>query len=159
VAVVTATPPFAAPSDVEAIWRPLSDAETVQAAGLLGEASQVVLEIPQVAARVSAGLVSDATLRSVVVRMVLRVLLNPQRLSQFSNTVDDVSRSGTFESGLVPAGELVVSPGEFDRLMGRVGLAGAFSVLQPALLVVPDVDFGFPPGADLNKLYLLDPTD
>jgi hypothetical protein len=156
---VTATAPFAAPSDVEAIWRPLSDAETVQAVGLLNEASGLVLEIPQVAARVTAGLVPDATLKSVVVRMVLRVLLNPRRLSQFSDTVDDVSRSGTFEAGLVPAGELVVSPGELDRLMGRVGLAGAFTVLQPALLVPPDVDLGFPRGADLNKLYLLDPTD
>lgn len=156
---MTATPPFAAPSDVEAIWRPLSDAETVQAAGLLNEASNVILEIPQVASRVTAGLVSDATLRSVVVRMVLRVLLNPQRLSQFSNTVDDVSRSGTFEAGLVPAGELVVSPNEFDRLMGRVGLAGAFTISQPWLAVPPDYDFGFPPNSDLSKLYLLDPTE
>lgn len=156
---MTATPPFASPADVEAVWRPLTDAEVAQAAGLLDEASQVVLEIPQVAARITASLVADVTLKSVVVRMVLRVLLNPQRLSQFSNTVDDVSRSGTYESGLVPAGELVVSPNELDRLMGRVGLAGAFSVLQPALLVPPVYDFGFPQGVDLNKLYLLDPTD
>lgn len=156
---MTASAPFAAPSDVEAIWRPLSDAETVQAAGLLIEASQVVLEIPQVAARVVAGLVADVTLKSVTARMALRVLLNPQRLSQFSNTVDDVSRSGTYEAGLVPSGELMVSPYEFDRLMGRVGLAGAFTVSQPWLAVPPVYDFGFPPGSDLSKLYLLDPTD
>lgn len=156
---MTAVPPFASPSDVEAIWRPLSDAETVQAAGLLSEASQVILEIPQVAARVVAGLVADVTLKSVTARMALRVLLNPMRLSQFSNTVDDVSRSGTYEAGVVPSGELMVTPYEFDRLMGRVGLGAAFSVLQPALLVPPDVDFGFPQGTDLNKLYLLDPSD
>jgi hypothetical protein len=144
---------------VEAIWRPLSDAETVQAAGLLSEASSIVLEIPAVASRVTAGLVPDATLKSVVVRMVLRVLLNPQRLTQFSTTVDDVSRSGTYEAGLVPAGELVVSPNELDRLMGRVALAGAFTVSQPWTLVPPTYDFGFPLGVDLNKLYLLDPTD
>lgn len=156
---MTAVPPFASPSDVEAIWRPLTDAETVQAAGLLNEASQVILEIPQVAARVVAGLVADVTLRSVTARMALRVLLNPMRLTQFSNTVDDVSRSGTYEAGVVPSGELMVTPNELDRLMGRVGLAPAFSVLQPWLQVPPDVDFGFPQGTDLNKLYLLDPSD
>lgn len=156
---MTAVPPFAGPSDVEAIWRPLSDDESGRAANLLVEASGIVLEIPAVAARVTAGLVADATLKSVVSRMVVRVMLNPRRLSQFSDTVDDVSRSGTFESGLVPAGELAVSPGELDRLLGRVAAAGAFTVLQPWALVPPVYDVGFPQGTDYYKLFLLDPTD
>lgn len=151
--------PFADVSDVVTIWRPLSDTETVQASGLLAEASQVILEIPAVAARVTAGLVADATLRSVCAGMVVRVMLNPQRLSQFSTTVDDVSKSGTYESGLVPAGELAVSPNELDRLLGRVALAAAFTVAQPWLSVPPVYDFGFPQSADYAKLYLLDPTD
>ena len=157
---MTASPPFADPSDVEAVWRPLTSDELSRAANLLDEASQIIMEIPMVAARITAGLVADATLKSVAVRMVVRVLLNPQRLSQFSVTVEDVTRSGTYESGLVPAGELVVSPGELDRLLGRVGAAGAFTVVDPDLLVVPDVDpNGFPPNTDLLGLYLLDPTD
>lgn len=159
--MLTASPPFAGPSDVEAVWRTLTDDETVRAMPLLSEASLVILEISAVAARVSAGLVADATLRSVCARMVARVLLNPQRLSQFATTVDDVSRSGTYESGLVPSGELVVSPGELDRLLGRVAAPGAFTVFSPWALVPPvyDSGFGFPQGTDYAKLFLLDPTD
>jgi hypothetical protein len=157
--MTTPVPPFADPSDVVAIWRALSDDEYLRAAVLLDEASQVILEIAPVAARVTAGLVADATLRSVCSRMVLRVMLNPQRLSQFSVTVEDVTKSGTYESGMVPAGELTVTPNELDRLMGRVGAATAFTVMHPDLLVAPVDDNGFPPTADFLKLYLLDPTD
>lgn len=152
-------PPFADPSDVAAIWRPLSSDEWDRAASLLDEASQVILEIAQVAARISAGLVADATLRSVASRMVVRVMLNPQRLSQFSTTVEDVTKSGTFESGLVPAGELAPSPFELDRLLGRVAAGQAFTVVHPDLLVASDDTNGFPQGSDWNKLYLLDPTE
>jgi hypothetical protein len=132
----------------------------VVAAGLLGEASQVMLEAVGVAERVAAGAVADATLRSVCVRMVVRVLLNPLRLRQFSDSVDDVSRSGTFEPGLVPVGELVLTANEVDRLLGQVAVPGAFSAVQPWLLVPPSVDPAFPPGVDeqWNKIYLLDPS-
>ena len=157
---MTSSARFADPADVEAIWRTLTSDETTRAAALLDEASQIITEIPAVAARITAGLVADATLRSVCARMVVRVMLNPQRLTQFSVTVEDVSRSGTYESGLVPAGELAVSPSELDRLLGRVAAAAAFSVLQPWLSVAPSDDSdGFPSGSDYAKLFLLDPTD
>jgi hypothetical protein len=137
----------------------LTDDETPKVAALLGEASQIILEVYGIPERIAAGLLTDGTLRSVTTRMVLRVLLNPQRLSQFAVSVEDVSRSGTYESGSTPAGELALTPAELERLWGIVGLPGAFSVLQPPLLVPPVDENGFPAMADYNKLWLLDPTD
>jgi hypothetical protein len=138
----------------------LSNDEADRAAALLWEASNLILEIPAVAARVTAGLVADTTLQSVCVRMVIRVMLNPQRLTQFSVTVEDVTKSGTYEAGSVPAGELAVSPGELDRLMGRVGAAAAFTAINPDLLVsATDDTGGYPPNTALLPLYLLDPTN
>lgn len=135
---MVATAPFADPGDVEAIWRPLSDAETIVAVGHLRNASQMLLEIPAVAARVVAGTLTAETLRSVCAYMVQRVMLNPERLKQFSISVDDGSRSGTYGDSAV-AGELTVTPGELARLLGRVNAAGAFTVVQPWLLE-PAVD-------------------
>ena len=158
---MVAAPPFAAPSDVAALWRALSDDETVKAATLLDEASQVILEVFGVPSRIASGLLMDGTLRSVCARMVVRVMLNPQRLSQFAVSVEDVSRSGTYESGAVPIGELMITPNELDRLWGLVGLPGAFSALQPWLAVPPvqdpNIPWGFVDQLD-SSIYLLDPS-
>lgn len=128
--------PFAAPGDLEAIWRPLTDAETVVAAGLLDAASQVIVEIPAVAVRILAGTVADATLRFVCAQMVQRVMLNPERLKQYTVTSDDSTESGVYADAVL-TGELMISASEMDRLLGRIPVGaqpGAFSVLQPWLL-------------------------
>lgn len=133
---MVATAPFADPADVQAVWRPLSDDETVVAAGLLAAASQLIVEIPAVAVRILAGTVADATLRYVCAQMVLRVMLNPERLKQYTVTVDDSTQSGVYTDAVV-SGELMISPPEMDRLLGRIPVGaqpGAFSVVQPWLL-------------------------
>lgn len=126
--------PFADVQDVAAIWRPLSDAETVLAASWISEASQQVRdEVPDVDGldvdeRVAAGVLSAATVRSVVARMVLRVLKNPEGARQRSQTVDDYSESITVD-GSLSSGEMFISPREMARLLGsRGGSVSAFSV-------------------------------
>ena len=158
--VMAVSAPFAALSDL-ASWRTLTGDEFSRVEGLLDEASQVILEVFGVPERIAAGLLVESTLRSVCVQMVLRVLVNPQRLTQFSVSVEDVSRSGTYESPGVPAGVLAVTPGEVDRLLGQVELPGAFTAMPPALLVPSAQDAEFPTGLDTQwtKIYLLDPSN
>lgn len=134
---MVATAPFASPADVARIWRPLTDDETIVAMGLLGAASQLIMEIPAVAVRILADTVADATLRYVCAQMVQRVMLNPDRLKQYTVAVDDSTQSGVYADAVV-SGELTITPTEMDRLLGRIPVGaqpGAFSVLPPWLLV------------------------
>ena len=122
------TPPFADPIDVAGIWRPLTDAEVPVAINLIADASQMLLEYPGVAVRNTAGLIAPATLRDVCKRMVRRAMQNPEGLRQYSLTVDDATKSGTFENP--GGGFLFVEPDELARLLGQMGSdsTGAFSI-------------------------------
>jgi hypothetical protein len=132
--------PFADVQDVQAIWRPLSDDESVLVAAWIIEASQQVRdEVPDVGgldvdervalAADAAHYLSAATVRSVVARMVRRVLMNPEGARQRSQSVDDYSESVTVDSSL-SSGEMFISPREMARLLGSRGGSGggAFSV-------------------------------
>lgn len=150
---MVATAPFASPADVARIWRPLTDDETIVALGLLGAASQLIVEIPAVAVRILAETVADATLRYVCAQMVQRVMLNPDRLRQFTISVDDASRSGVYDDA-VTSGELMITESELDRLLGRIPVgaqSGAFTIRPweaPAAAAVtsPSLwDIPFPP--------------
>jgi hypothetical protein len=131
--------PFADIQDVQAIWRSLSDEETVSASAWITEASQQVRdEVPDVGgldvderialASDAANYLNPATVRSVVARMVRRVLMNPEGARQRSQSVDDYSESVTVDSSL-SSGEMFISPREMARLLGTRSSGGAaFSV-------------------------------
>lgn len=126
--------PFAAFEDVEAIWRPLSDDEAAVAGAWIDQASQQIRdEVPDIDGldvdeRLAAGSLSQDTVRYVVARMVLRVMMNPGGNRQQSRTVDDYSESFTVDSARA-SGELFISDRELRRLMGvRSGKGQAFSL-------------------------------
>lgn len=71
--------PFAAPADVEALWRPLSDAEVNVANSLLRIASRIVrTNFPDVDARISAGSLAAEDVADVVALMVKRAMQGPE---------------------------------------------------------------------------------
>ena len=118
---------LADPVDVAAIWRPLSEPETALAQGLIQEASLMIHEIPAVAARIVAGTVTMDTLTSVCANMVKRVMQNPDRLKSFAVTVDDGTRSGTYDE--TGRGDLRILPEEMNRLLGLVNQpSGAWTI-------------------------------
>ena len=111
--------PFAEPSDVEAIWHPLSETEFSMVAGRINEASQLVRdEVPDVDDRILAGTLADATVRSVVVAMVRRVMVNPDGDSSVTEQTGPFSVTRT-RSRAVAAGEVYLTARERARLTGR----------------------------------------
>jgi len=141
--------PFADPSDVEAIWRPLTAAEVQLTEAWITEASQQVRdEVPDVGGldvdeRVTAGSLSADTVRSVVARMVRRVMMNPEGARERSQTVDDYQETVVVDTAL-SSGEMYITPRELKRLTGLRGRR-AFQIdtrpdpamLQPAFLYWP----------------------
>lgn len=123
-------PPFATSDDVAGVWRAIRTDEIGLVDNLLDDASAMVLEYPAVVTRIAAGTLSAATLKDVVKHMVKRVMLNPTGLRQFSATVDDATKSGTYDSGIA-TGQLTITGLELDRLLGIVpadSQAGAFTI-------------------------------
>lgn len=94
--------PFATPSDIEAVWRPLTDAETTAATGLLEQASDLLrIQVPNIDTLISndtTGL-KQARAKAAVVNAVKRVLSNPDGLLQ--EQIDDYSwrRDSAVSSG------------------------------------------------------------
>ena len=111
--------PFAEPSDVEAIWRPLTEVEYSVVAARIDEASQVVRDaVPDVDDRIDAATLSEATVRSVVVAMVRRVMVNPDGDSSVTEQTGPFSVTRT-RSRAVAAGEVYLTARELARLTGR----------------------------------------
>ena len=110
--------PFAQPVDVAAIWRPLTDAETLVADARIAAASRLIRSrIPTIQERIDSGLVSVDDVRDVVVDMVYRVMTLPSYAVQQSITVDDATKATTFDRTATSAG-LYLSDAEFARLSG-----------------------------------------
>jgi len=109
------------PDNVAAGWRPLADAEIAAATELIEEALVILT------AEVS-GLDSkpENLVRLVVVKMVRRVLKNPDGFRIKNESIDDYSEGGTIDSAL-SSGELYVSDRELKWLGVRSG-ARAFEV-------------------------------
>ena len=116
--------PFADPSDVEAIWRELTNDEIAVVTARIAEASQLVQdEVPEVGGltvdeRITAGTLSPETVKQVVVAMVHRVVSIPGYLRQRTVTVDDATQSETYDVS-VSGGEMFITDRELRRLMGR----------------------------------------
>jgi hypothetical protein len=77
------------PSDIESRWRPLSDAET-DVANTLIEDAIVLIDInrPSLAAAVAAGTVPERVVVMTIAEAVLRILANPDILSNQSVSAD-----------------------------------------------------------------------
>ena len=123
---MTASPPFADPSDIEGIWRPLSAEDAALAAAWIDQASQQVRdEVPDVDGltvdeRITAGTLAPETVRDVVARMVLRVLMNPEGARQRSHSLDDYQETVLVDSTR-SSGEMFISAAEMKRLTGLQG--------------------------------------
>lgn len=113
------------PSDIEARFRSLDDAETAVAEALLSDAWAILLmTIPDLEARMDGGTTSPEAVTFVVSAMTLRVLRNPNGVRSWS--VDDYSET---RDNSLSAGSLYISPEEIRLLTGRASTArrGAFS--------------------------------
>lgn len=109
--------------DLEALWRPLSDAEKIVAQSWLDAAWTIVTaRFPNIDARIGDGSLNADLVSTVVSSMVLRVLRNPDGKRQES--IDDYSwtRDNAVSSGL-----LYITPDELSWL-GSGGPSGAFTI-------------------------------
>jgi hypothetical protein len=123
---------YAEPSDLAAIWRPLTADETEIAFNRLEQASRKIrreigpvggLSIDQ---RIAAGLLDIDDVKDVAVEMVRRVMSIPGYIRQQSVTVDDATKSLTFD-GSVSGGVMFIDDEERRSLMGRPTM-GAFTI-------------------------------
>ena len=129
--------PFAIPDDVQAIWRPLTDAERQVAFARIDQASRLirrkVLQITGTAldALITAGTIGADDVKDVVAEMVLRTFTLTAYVRQESVAVDDGSRSQTFDSAVSGKGGVFVTDDELDDLLGIIGRrdSGAFTVV------------------------------
>lgn len=105
-------------ADVASGWRPLTAAEDPVATTLIGEAQTIL-------AATAGDLTgkSDDLVRLVVVKMVRRVLKNPDGMRVRDMGIDDYREGGTVDSSL-STGELYVAPDELGWLgVRRAGRA------------------------------------
>lgn len=101
-------------------WRPLSPAENAVVAGLTEQAWVRLLAHPRLRdleAKLAADppTVREATVKSVLASMIIRVLKNPDSARQISKAHDDWSRSQTLDSS-ISTGELYVNDYELNLL-------------------------------------------
>lgn len=118
--------PFAITDDIEARWRPLTDAEHVIAETLLADASDMVRDRwSDVDARVLAGTLRASSLTRVVVAMVKRALLNGNDgVESSGQTAGPFGQTVKFAN---PAGNLYLTADEL-RLLDGFGKGRAFAV-------------------------------
>lgn len=127
--------PFAQASDVEGIWRPLSDAEQTVATNRCAQASEYIRQQFRQAGRdvdaeIADGDLSVDLVKSVTVDMVHRVMLNPGKLRQYSRSLDDYQTSGTVD-GSVSAGEIYLTDNE-RSILGLVSSGTRSFTITPA---------------------------
>lgn len=115
-------------ANLEARFRPLTDAEKDSAQELLDDAWAVLLgTVPDLESRMGSGATSVSLVHFVVAAMVMRVLRNPNGVRQWA--VDDYSET---RDSSVAAGSLYVSADEVALLTGSAARrGGAFSVAPP----------------------------
>jgi hypothetical protein len=103
------------PEDIAGGWRPLTTAEEATAPGLIEESSILLrVLVPAVDS------LDEALVRFVAVRMIRRVMKNPEGYRIRNESIDDYSDGGTIDSAL-STGELYVS----DQELGWLGVKPA----------------------------------
>lgn len=110
------------PADIEGRWRPLTTAETATIPGKSEDAwTRIVATVPALEEHLAAELVSEATVKSVMVSMIVRVLKNPDSVRTHQESIDDSSESRTLDSA-VSTGELYVTDYEIGLLTPATGV-------------------------------------
>lgn len=103
--------------DVEAVWRPLTTAEASTIPGLSNSAwIRVVAAVPGIDSFTTAGTVTEATVKDVMVSMIVRVLKNPDSARIINESIDDYTDARTLDSA-ISSGELYVSAFEISMLV------------------------------------------
>lgn len=101
--------------DVAAGWRPLTAAESSVAEALVGEATVLLTAlVPGLDSK------NEDLVKLVIVKMVRRVLKNPDGWRIKNESIDDYTEGGTVDSSL-STGELYVSSDELSWLGVRSG--------------------------------------
>lgn len=119
--------PFATPSDVEAIWRPLTPNEEMLAYNRAMQASRLIRrEVPLVKGltvdqRITAGTLTADDVKDVAAEMVKRTFTLPEFVRQQSVSVDDGSQSNTIDSSVSDKGGVFLTDAELQTLSGRRG--------------------------------------
>lgn len=107
--------------EIENEWRPLSEAERSTIAGKSASAwTRIKADTWDIEGKLEAvpALVSVATVKSVIVSMIVRALKNPQSARSISKSADDWSKAVTLDTS-VSTGELYVSEYEHGLLNPR----------------------------------------
>lgn len=115
--------PFAQPTDVEGIWRPLTEAETTVVINRIVQASEYIRQQFRLAGRdadaeIASGRLTVDLLRAVTADMVHRVMLNPDKLRTFASSIDDRQKSGTLDNA-ISAGDIYLT----DRELALLGIS------------------------------------
>lgn len=101
---------FVYPIEVAKGWRPLTDAESLTAEGLIDEALVLLaVKVPGLEAK------DEGIVKLVACRMVRRVMKNPDGYRIRNESIDDYTEGGTVDSAL-STGELYVSAEELAWL-------------------------------------------
>lgn len=107
--------------DIEDEWRPLRPKESATIASKSNTAwTRVVADTSDIVDKITAvpQMVATATVKSVMVSMIIRVLKNPDSARQQSRAVDDWSKSQTLDTS-ISTGEMYVSEYEHGLLNPR----------------------------------------
>lgn len=117
--------PFATPEDVAAVFRPLSEEETVIATGLLLAASiKLRVRVPSIDERIEANPIWGEVAKYAVVAAVKRVLQNPENARQKSETTGPFTTSITVDSA-VSSGALYLDERDLEGLVSSGGFVGS----------------------------------
>lgn len=118
--------PFATPSDVEGMWRPLTDDEATVVANQLDFASAIIRQqVPTVDDRIQDGSLDAALVMFIATSMVVRSARNPDGWRTEQRQIDDYSATLT-RDGTVSGGGIYLADDELALLAQKT--SGAFSI-------------------------------
>ncbi len=101
---------------IENRWRPLTPAEATTVPGKSEDAwTRIVATVPGIEEHLSTGAVAEATVQSVMVSMIVRVLKNPDSVRTHQQSIDDANESRTLDSA-ISTGELYLTDYEIGLL-------------------------------------------
>lgn len=109
-------------ADIERVWRPLTAAEAVTVQGKSEDAwARIVATVPATEEHLTEARISEATVRSVMVSMIVRVLKNPDSVRTVQSSIDDYNGSRTLDNA-VSTGELYLTDFEIGLLTPAAGI-------------------------------------
>lgn len=107
---------------IENRWRPLTPAEATTVPGKSEDAwTRILATVPGIEEHLSTGAVAEATVQSVMVSMIVRVLKNPDSVRTHQQSIDDANESRTLDSA-ISTGELYLTDYEIGLLTPATGI-------------------------------------